>query len=103
MNFLVFAKFLFSKDEAEKASTKKELQETHLPKLFTKLEDIKKKNGGDFLVCDKLTWADIFAVEKFVWFEEPMGYDILASFPLLKKLKSTVYNLPVFVNYYGQK
>ncbi|XP_063433079.1 glutathione S-transferase 1-like [Mytilus trossulus] len=72
-------KYIFEKDEAKKTDISKHLAEEVLHKFMLFIEKTLKDNGGDYLVGNDLTWADL-AVFDFtqevlaVWKHEQLNF-----------------------------
>ncbi|CAG2239570.1 HPGDS [Mytilus edulis] len=72
-------KYIFEKDEAKKADISKHLVEEVLHKFMLFIEKTLKENGGNYLVGNDLTWADL-AVFDFtqevlaVWKHEKLNF-----------------------------
>ena len=85
----------FEKDEARKDQLKKELVETHIPRYLGILEKWAGANNsvGGWLYGPKVTYADIefYVVSGYLTKGAPDTFD---KFPALKKLISSVENLP---------
>ncbi|EAX04388.1 hCG1779112, partial [Homo sapiens] len=64
------------------------------PDLIPPILDVLKSNGQDYLVGNKLSWADIHLVELLYYMEE-LDSSLIFSFPLLKALKTRISNLPM--------
>jgi len=91
---LDWRKYFMEKDEGKKGEYKKELMENRVPFYFSKLNSVQERNGGNFLVGDSLSWADILVAHYLEFFESAADPNILVPYPNLKKLKDTVYGLP---------
>lgn len=81
-------------DEARKVERKAKFVSTLIPNCLAKLEVIKEKNGGDFLVGKKLTWADINVADKLAMLEGDIDSTILEGYPNLKMFKNAVFSIP---------
>ncbi|VDI50960.1 prostaglandin-H2 D-isomerase / glutathione transferase [Mytilus galloprovincialis] len=72
-------KYIFEKDEAKKTDISKHLAEEVLHKFMLFIEKTLKENGGNYLVGNDLTWADL-AVFDFtqevlaVWKHEKLNF-----------------------------
>ncbi|XP_077608996.1 glutathione S-transferase A2 [Crocuta crocuta] len=75
--------------EAKIAQVKEKITARYLPAF----EKVLKSHGQDYLVGNRLSRADIHLVEVLYYVEE-LDPSLLASFPLLKALKTRVSNLP---------
>jgi glutathione S-transferase len=87
-------KFFMESDEGKKAELKKTLLETQIPKYFNKFSAIKEENGGQWMVGKNVTWADIHLAIAVDFFGSTVDASVLESFPQLKALKDSVYELP---------
>ncbi|XP_047652664.1 LOW QUALITY PROTEIN: glutathione S-transferase alpha M14-like [Phacochoerus africanus] len=75
--------------DAKMALIKERVRNRYLPAF----EKVLKSHGQDYLVGNKLSRADIQLVELLYYVEE-LDPSLLATFPLLKALKTRVSNLP---------
>lgn len=62
-------------------------------RYFPAFEKILKDQGQDFLVGNKLSWADIQLLEAILMVEELNG-SVLSDFPLLQAFKTRISNIP---------
>lgn len=79
------------KDEKKKAELSKKFRDETLPKRLAGIEKLIK---GDYLVGDKMTWADLHAVHSLTWsdlLQITINYDKL---PKLKAIKDRVEASP---------
>ena len=85
----------FEKDEARKAELKKELQETHIPKILGNLKKFAVGNNckDGWLYGPKVTYADFagYIALDVILQNDP---NVLDRYPALKKLRTSVENLP---------
>jgi glutathione S-transferase len=77
-----------------KEEMKRKLIDETIPKYLGKVNDIKKKNGGTFLLGDKLTWVDIQYAHFLELFVDTMGAQIAAPFTNLLELQKAVFEIP---------
>uniref|UniRef100_A0A2I3SV32 glutathione transferase n=1 Tax=Pan troglodytes TaxID=9598 RepID=A0A2I3SV32_PANTR len=70
------------------------IQQRTKNRYFPAFEKISESNGQDYLVGNKLSWADIHLVELLYYMEE-LDSSLIFSFPLLKALKTRISNLPM--------
>ena len=68
--------------------------DVHFPYFFTKFEEIKNKNSGDFLVGKQLTWVDLLLATQIEFFEQTVDPKFVKAYPALCRLKETVYDIP---------
>jgi glutathione S-transferase len=87
-------KILFEPDEVKKTEAKQAFVTTHSPKYLARLNTLQYENGGDFLVGQKMTWADIYIADKLQAFEETIDPAILNGYPHLRKVKDAVFSDP---------
>jgi glutathione S-transferase len=59
----------------------------------SRLEAVLKANGGNYLVGESLTYADILTAHAVTWYVEECGPDVVADMPNLVKLQNTVIAL----------
>ncbi|XP_004449926.1 glutathione S-transferase alpha-4-like [Dasypus novemcinctus] len=62
-------------------------------RYFPVFEKILKDHGEDFLVGNKLSWADIQLIEAILMVEE-LNASVLSDFPRLKAFKAKISNVP---------
>ncbi|OXA53714.1 glutathione S-transferase S1 isoform X2 [Folsomia candida] len=86
-------------DEARKAERKAKFIAELMPNCLQKLESIKEKNDGDYLVGKKLTWADIDVADKLQTLEDDINPTVLEGYPNLQKFKNAVFSLPRIAAY----
>ncbi|XP_008844333.1 glutathione S-transferase A2 isoform X2 [Nannospalax galili] len=75
--------------EANIALVKNKIKNRYLPAF----EKVLKSHGQDYFVGNRLTRVDIHLLELLLYIEE-LDASLLASFPLLKALKTRISNLP---------
>ncbi|EAX04386.1 glutathione S-transferase alpha 5 [Homo sapiens] len=75
--------------DAKTALVKEKIKNRYFPAF----EKVLKSHRQDYLVGNKLSWADIHLVELFYYVEE-LDSSLISSFPLLKALKTRISNLP---------
>jgi len=90
---LEWRKHFAEQDETKKAELKKNFDENVVPKYLTKFEAQITANGGAFLVGKRISWIDL-QLAHFLEFFEAQAAALLDSFPNLKKLKETVFEIP---------
>jgi len=94
-------KFTFEGDPIKKAEIVKNLKEVIFPTYLSKLNAMAKEVKGDFLISEKLTWADIaLAASMHMWTDDLSG---LASYPELMKLKNAVMKRPEIEKYLKER
>nr|XP_039331471.1 glutathione S-transferase A3-like [Saimiri boliviensis boliviensis] len=69
------------------------IQEKTKNRYFPAFEIVLKSHEQDYLVGNKLSWADIQLVE-LLYFVEELDPSLISSFPLLQALKTRISNLP---------
>ena len=94
--FAKLAGFFFEKDEARKATLKKDLDDTQLPKYLGILDKRIKDNGSPegWIYGQKLTYADLRVALVSDVVVMIGGANVLDAYPDLAKLKATVEALP---------
>ena len=94
--FAKLAGFFFEKDEARKATLKKDLDDTQLPKYLGILDKRIKDNGSSegWIYGQKLTYADLRVALVSDVVVMIGGANVLDAYPDLAKLKATVEALP---------
>ncbi len=70
------------------------LVEKTFPSYLEKFEEIKKKNPGNFLVGNQLTWIDILIAQNLEFFQDTVDRDMLKGYPALTQLKKMVFEIP---------
>ena len=88
---LAMVKIFYAKDEASKEEIKKDFSEVQVPNFFGKLDGF--CSTGGYLFQDKLTWVDFYFYELYEWII-PVMPNILENYSSLKKLTTTIENLP---------
>ncbi|XP_006182422.1 glutathione S-transferase A1 [Camelus dromedarius] len=78
---------------AEKDTKLAQIREKTTNRYLPAFEKVLKSHGQEYLVGNRLSRADVHLVELLYYVEE-VDPSLLASFPLLKALKSRVSNLP---------
>merc|ERR1711892_916816 len=82
---------LFEEDEEKKKS----MTETHtnetIPRVLSQIEKRLKVRGGEFLVGNRISWADI---QTFFFCSELDDGDVLLKTPLVANLAKIIGNLP---------
>nr|XP_031528492.1 glutathione S-transferase A1 isoform X2 [Vicugna pacos] len=78
---------------AEKDAKLAQIREKTTNRYLPAFEKVLKSHGQDYLVGNRLSRADVHLVELLYYVEE-VDPSLLASFPLLKALKSRVSSLP---------
>lgn len=91
---LEWIKFNFEADPDKKAELKNAFLTTLVPKYLIKLNTLQSNNGGNFLVGNTLTWADIFVADKLQTFEDTVDQGVLNEYPHLRKMKDAVFAEP---------
>ncbi|XP_012504065.1 PREDICTED: glutathione S-transferase A4-like [Propithecus coquereli] len=81
------------KPPAEKEETLTSVVKSAKTRYFPVFEKILKDHGEDFLVGNKLSWADIQLLEAILMVEE-LDASVLSDFPLLKAFKTRISNIP---------
>ena len=94
--FAKLAGFFFEKDEARKATLKKDLDDTQLPKYLEILDKRIKDNGSPegWIYGQKLTYIDLRVALISDIVVMIGGANVLDAYPDLAKLKATVEALP---------
>ncbi|OXA40520.1 glutathione S-transferase [Folsomia candida] len=92
--YLEWIKFNFEADPDKKAELKNAFLTTLVPKYLIKLNTLQSNNGGNFLVGNTLTWADIFVADKLQTFEDTVDQGVLNEYPHLRKMKDAVFAEP---------
>jgi glutathione S-transferase len=67
---------------------------THFPVYFSKFEEVKKENPGDYLVGKGLTWIDILMAQTLEFYQDTVDKDFIKAFPALSQLQKTVFEIP---------
>lgn len=100
IQFPDWARYFYEEDEALKVKYKEEFLAVHLPNCLSKFNSLlEKKKHKDFLVCQELTWADVFIATKMDRMQKTTGQEVLDSYDAVKKFKDTVFNFPKIQEY----
>ncbi|KAM4042003.1 glutathione S-transferase 3-like [Anomaloglossus baeobatrachus] len=62
-------------------------------RYFAAYEKVLRDHGGNYLVGNRFTWADLHLLEAIITVEEKCA-DILINFPLLKGFKTRISEIP---------
>ena len=103
--FKVFAVSPFGeKDEARRAELKKELEEKHFPKYLGALEKRAQDNGSadGWIYGTKVTYVDLRLCVQLDFIEQLLP-GTLDKYPAMKKLKSSVENLPAIAKWIKER
>lgn len=92
-------KVFFQKNRDRKVAANKQFVDEVIPKYFGQLAQMQNDNGAKYLVCDRITYADILFAHNGAFFEETVKGDIWADYPDLKKLKDRVHEIPRIKEY----
>ena len=88
------------KDETRRAELKKEFEEKDIPRFLGTLE--KRASEDGWLYGAKVTYADFRAYTLFSMMEETVP-GMLDNYPKLKKLKTSVENLPAIAKWIKER
>merc|ERR1719348_173173 len=91
-------KAVFASDEGKKAELMRELREDIVPAGLTQLEKKLEERGGQFLVGNQLSWADL-ALFAFYDIMGSAAHEVLEGYPLLKDLAERIAELPNIANW----
>jgi len=93
------------KDETRKAELKKEFEEKDMPRYLGTLEKrVTENNSPDgWLYGTKVTYADLLACVQFGLMEELIWPGMLDNYPAMKKLKTSVENLPAIAKWIKER
>ncbi|XP_062981151.1 glutathione S-transferase-like [Elgaria multicarinata webbii] len=92
---------LIFKSPEEKPKQRALIIERATTRYFPVYEKVLKDHRQDFLVGNKLSWADIHLLEAILMTEEEKP-DILSKFPLLQAFKTRVSNIPTIKKFLQQ-
>merc|ERR1712025_919776 len=92
-------KILFGPESEREEGLAKYFDETATPCL-ERLEKLLHARGGQFLVGNKLTWADIYV---FSYYDGTGDKEFLNNFPGLKNLMGRIEGLPNIKNYLSNR
>jgi glutathione S-transferase len=73
------------KDASKKEDFKAQLLTTHFPQYFQKYSKVLERNGGEWLVSSRLTWADLYVAHFLEFFHD---------YPELKSFKDKIFETP---------
>ncbi len=72
----------------------KDLLEVHIPKYFSKFEQLLEESGGKFIAGSVLTYADLVVANFVDVALDLISPDILDDFPGLQTLKDFIFGMP---------
>ncbi|XP_015140307.1 glutathione S-transferase 3 isoform X1 [Gallus gallus] len=90
MGFLLSFPFLSAEDKVKQCAF---VVEKATSRYFPAYEKVLKDHGQDFLVGNRLSWADIHLLEAILMLEEKKS-DALSGFPLLQAFKKRISSIP---------
>lgn len=90
MGFLLSFPFLSAEDKVKQCAF---VVEKATSRYFPAYEKVLKDHGQDFLVGNRLSWADIHLLEAILMVEEKKS-DALSGFPLLQAFKKRISSIP---------
>ena len=82
---------LFEEDEERKKKMKETHENVTIPRVLTQIENRLKKRGGEFLVGDKLSWADL---QTFFFCSELEDKEVLKKTPGVESLVKKIGDIP---------
>jgi len=82
------------RNDTKKAEIKEELVQNYCVKFLTRLNEVQRENGGDYLASTEMTWADIFIAEFLGKLESTLDTDILKEYEYVRKTKEAVESNP---------
>lgn len=94
MFFTEWRKVFFQKNRDRKAVANKTFLDEVVPKFFGQLNEMLEESGGPYLVCDRITYADLLFAHNAAFFEETVKGDIFANYPKLRALKEKIHEIP---------
>ncbi|ODM89628.1 Glutathione S-transferase [Orchesella cincta] len=84
--------------EKKNLELKKEIQtnllEKTIPRYFSVIESVLKKNGGKYLVGNAITWIDFLCAHMPETFTFCVEKDVLANYPTMKAYQQQIYQIP---------
>lgn len=92
-------KIFFQKNRDRKAVATKRFLDEVIPKYFGRLAEMQEETNGPYLVCDRVTYADLIFAHNAAFFEETVKGDIYADYPKLKALKEKIHEIPRIKEY----
>jgi len=95
--------YWFETDETKKSKQLELFQVNALPKYLGKFNEIVEKNGGNWLVGRKETWADFWFVIFIDLFEITVDKNILQDYPALVNLKKNILSIPSIRNWVARR
>uniref|UniRef100_G3UNT2 glutathione transferase n=1 Tax=Meleagris gallopavo TaxID=9103 RepID=G3UNT2_MELGA len=90
MGFLLSFPFLSAEDKVKQCAF---VVQKATSRYFPAYEKVLKDHGQDFLVGNRLSWADIHLLEAILMLEEKKS-DALSGFPLLQAFKKRISSIP---------
>lgn len=73
---------------------RKDLLEIHIPKYFSKFEQLLEESGGKYIAGSVLTYADLVIANFMDVATDLIAPDILDDYPGLQALKDFVFAMP---------
>lgn len=95
----VFRDFNNEPSQKKKEPMRKDLLEKHIPKYFSKFEELIEEAGGKFVAGNVLTYADLAVVNFLDVATDFFGDDLLDGYPNLQALKDYIFDLPAIKEY----
>ena len=92
--FSEFAPIMKEKDEAKKKEMTEKFRKEDIPPFMKNLAEALKDNGGQWLVGDDVTYADIMMAVLLGFIDKRHPGDLEKRAPLLYKHTEKVLNLP---------
>ena len=96
---LEWRKVFFQKNRDRKIVATKQFLEETIPKYFDRLSQMQAESGGPYLICDRVTYADLLFAHNAAFLEETVKGDIFANYPKLKALKDKIHEIPRIKEY----
>ncbi|XP_066998890.1 glutathione S-transferase [Anabrus simplex] len=87
------AEYAYEPDPKIKAKKQEKLWKETIPFYMNKLDELAKENGG-YLVCGKLTWADVYVAGMHETYILYSGQNFLEGRAHLKSVVDKVYAIP---------
>lgn len=95
---------MLEQDKIKASELRKHLVEISIPTYFTKFDKIQVKNGGQFMIGQNVTWADLWIANLVDRLDERFSKDIEWNlYPNLKKMKDGFFAIPQIKNYIDKR
>jgi len=101
--FTEWRRFFFEKDPEMKLQRRKIFVDVVADRILGGMEDSLIVKGGDTLVGDEITWADLLFGTTIGFFEDTVDGTLLDLYPNLRKVKRRVWGHPNIRKWLSQR